>query len=550
MKNTTVEKDRSKLHRIINILLAVVIAATSFMVIYNNMGISYQTNDDAQLANIAAGGYGDWLHMIYANVVFSLLLRPFYYLSAANWYVLIQLLLAVISIAVSAYIIMKKAGTLPGFVMMSALLVAFSEHIFYSFQYTEISFLTIAAGLLIVVDNLGEINWKTVAGIVFVALGSMIRWDSFYAVGAMSAPILLVAFFRLPGAEKNKSVISMLLLFSVTFGLKAVDMAVYHMDPQWEEFVGYNAARTRYSDYRVFSLPQHNPFTHLGISDLDYAVLNSWNYYDEEKFDTPLLNQLSEYTREITAEELFEETRQAIKNMTVGKSYNYMLRAVAVFSLFQLRFRLAALSMAGVYGMFGCLVAYLTYNVRFPSWVLTGLIWTLVIFSFYCISDMRSNKVFTFITAVVLLAYISQIAYPGYVAMIDKSAEYRASVRNGYEYIDRMSRDKQHLYLLSTASALECAGMDITSPRTDNYFSNIVTYGDWLSRAPHRDQALAAYGVERPIVDAVDNPMVYLDAKSIDMAVRFASQELGKEVFAVTTGENPYAPYQLVTEKQ
>lgn len=548
-KDLSVNKGFDK-HKAVNILLAVFIAVISFYIIYSTQGISYQTNDDAQLANIAAGAYGDWLHMIYVNIVFSVILRPFYALYHANWYVIVQLVLIIISIAVSAYIILKKAGTLAGTVMVTSLMIAFSEHIFYTFQYTECSFIVIAAGLLVMVDNLGEISMNTLFGIALTAFGTMIRWDSFYAVGAMSAPLLLVTFFRQSSDKKKKAIISMLLLFSVTFGLEFIDVMCYRLDPEWNEFVQYNAARTRYSDYRTFSLPQHNPFTHLGISDLDYAVLNSWNYYDEEKFDTELLNQLSEYTREITMAELFEETKQAIKNMTVGKSYNYMLMAVAVFSLFQIRFRLATLSMAGVYGMFVCLVAYLTYNVRFPSWVLTGLIWTLVVFSFYCASDMRSNKVITFITAAVLMVYISQITYPGYMRMCSKAAEYNAAVRNGYEYIDWMSQDKENLYLLSTASALESAGMDITDPRKDNYFSNIVTYGDWLSRAPHRNTSLAKYNVERPIVDAVNNPNVYLDRKSIDMAVRYARQELGVEVLAVETGKNEYAPYQLITKEK
>lgn len=537
-------------YKAVNILLAVFIAVISFYIIYSTQGISYQTNDDAQLANIAAGAYGDWLHMIYVNIVFSVILRPFYALYHANWYVIVQLVLIIISIAVSAYIILKKAGTLAGTVMVTSLMIAFSEHIFYTFQYTECSFIVIAAGLLVMIDNLGEISMNTLFGIALTAFGTMIRWDSFYAVGAMSAPLLLVAFFKQSSDKKKKAIISMLLLFSVTFGLEFIDVMCYRLDPEWNEFVQYNAARTRYSDYRVFSLPQENPFADKGISDLDYAVLNSWNYYDKARFDTELLNELAEYKRPVTPNQVFLETRDAIVNMTSGKSFNYMLLAVAAFSLLRIRLRTEALSMIGVYGVFCALTAYLTYNVRFPSWVVSGLIWALAVFAFYCVGDMKANRFIIFVTATVMLVYISQITYPGYMRMCSKAAEYNAAVRNGYEYIDWMSQDKENLYLLSTSSALESAGMDITDPRKDNYFSNIVTYGDWLSRAPHRNTSLAKYNVERPIVDAVNNPNVYLDRKSIDMAVRYARQELGVEVLAVETGKNEYAPYQLITKEK
>ena len=111
-----------------------------------------------------------------------------------------------------------------------------------------------------------------------------------------------------------------------------------------------------------------------------------------------------------------------------------------------------------------------------------------------------------------------------------------------------MSRDKDNIYLLSTLSVNTAAGFDVMNPRTDNFYSNIVAYGGWLSRAPHRNEALANYGLKRPLVDAVDRENVYLDYHNILYVTEYVKQELGKEVYAVITGDNPYAPYQLVSE--
>ena len=85
------------------------------------------------------------------------------------------------------------------------------------------------------------------------------------------------------------------------------------------------------------------------------------------------------------------------------------------------------------------------------------------------------------------------------------------------------------------------------NPHTDNFYSNIVAYGGWLSRAPHRDRALASYGLTRPLVDAVDNPNVYLDYHNITYVEQYVEQELGVDVQVVKTGSNDFAPYQLVT---
>ncbi|MBQ5781937.1 MAG: hypothetical protein IIV99_00940, partial [Oscillospiraceae bacterium] len=64
---------------------------------------------------------------------------------------------------------------------------------------------------------------------------------------------------------------------------------------------------------------------------------------------------------------------------------------------------------------------------------------------------------------------------------------------------------------------------------------------------PHRNAALASYGLKRPLVDAVDNPRVFLDYHNIDAVERYVEQELGIDVQVIKTGGNDFAPYQLVT---
>ena len=110
-----------------------------------------------------------------------------------------------------------------------------------------------------------------------------------------------------------------------------------------------------------------------------------------------------------------------------------------------------------------------------------------------------------------------------------------------------MSADKDNIYLLSTAAINVAAGFDVEKPREEDFYSNIVAYGGWLSRAPHRNAALASYGLKRPLVDAVDNPRVFLDYHNIDAVERYVEQELCIDVQVIKTGGNDFAPYQLVT---
>ena len=60
--------------------------------------------------------------------------------------------------------------------------------------------------------------------------------------------------------KKKKAVATMLCLFALTFGAKAVDVMFYKADAGWDEFTKYNSARTQYSDFKVLYLPEDNPF--------------------------------------------------------------------------------------------------------------------------------------------------------------------------------------------------------------------------------------------------------------------------------------------------
>ncbi len=544
--------DKSKLNTLqenkkLKMAIAIFIAVAAAVVTLSLFGIRYQTNDDATLSNIAAGAYGDTLHMVYVNVLFSLILRPLYAVAQTNWYVIVQLVLVTVSIAAIIYILLKKLGIVCGTLISLTVMVAFSMDIYYTFQYTECSFIMITAGLLLLVDNLGEFGKTTVGGIFLALMGSMVRWTSFYAAGGLSATLLLYKFFTLNKEGKKRAVVTMIALFVVIFGAKAVDTAAYKLSRGWNEYSQYNSARTQYSDFKVLHLPEENPFSEKGISDIDYTMLNSWDFYDKARFDTELLEELSAGGQEITISQLITDTLKQIKNMM--KSYHCMFLIVAILSVLRLRPKFASLSLIGMYGMFGVLMLYLMYEIRFPAWVEMGLIWAVTVYALYCIGEISPYKKLSVALGIVTLAAVITVSMPDYVELHNTYMNYTNWTKEEQHYIEDMSQNKENIYLLSTQSVNVAAGFDVMNPRTDGFYSNIVAYGGWLSRAPHRNQALENYGLTRPLVDAVDKSNVYLDYHNIDNVVKYVSQELGYQVYAVHTGSNDFAPYQLVSQQ-
>ena len=206
-QTTEKNKKTTQNHKAIKLRLAVLISIAAAVITIKLFGVRYQSNDDATLANIAAGAYGDRLHMVYVNILFAAVLRPLYFITNANWYVIVQILLEIISISIIIYILMDKLGVLAGSIISCGVMIAFSQPLFNSFQYTECAVIVLTAGLLLIIDNLGQTNKYCAAGILLALTGTLIRWDAFYAVGGLSASLLLYKkpFSFLNGAFMNIS---------------------------------------------------------------------------------------------------------------------------------------------------------------------------------------------------------------------------------------------------------------------------------------------------------------------------------------------------------
>ena len=533
----------------LKIILAIAIPLIVCLLSLKLYGIRYQTNDDATLSNIAAGAYGDTLHMVYVNVLFSLLLRPLYAIKFANWYVIVQLVLVVVSIAVIIYILMEEMGTISGFLTGALLMVAFGGHIFYSFQYTECSAIMLSAGLLLIVHNLGKFNKWTWLGIFFSLMGSLVRWQSFYLVGAMSSFMLIYKFFCTDKNGKKNAVLTMVALFAVVFGAKAVDTFAYTMDEGWNNFREYNSARTRYSDFKVYQLDMEvNAFAPLGVSDIDYDMLNTWNFYDPEHFTADYVKEMADSVSGKGFIESLKDTLRTFLDMLSGKTYDYMFWLAVIYSFAHMRKNKGLVSLFGVCAVCGLLFFVLIYKGRLPSWVQMSLIWTYAVFVFYSSAKTAPEFSRNIAVALMIFAFMGYLCAPYYGQLFADSESYDEYEELEEHYFTDMNEDKEHLYLLSTQAISHAAGYDVWNPREEGFFSNMVAFGGWLSNAPHRNEALRNYGITRPIVDAVDNPNVYIDYHYIENTEKYASQETGKNVIAVSVGGNAFAPYQLVTE--
>lgn len=530
--------------------LPVLLPLALFAAMQAAYGIRYTTNDDATISNLAAGAYGpDRIHLIYVNILFGCLLRPLYLLAeGVNWYMLAQLALILLCCCVLLRLAIERFGAARGLGVYLSILLPFSPLLFYSLQYVRTSALCAATGLALVAATLGKLDRRAWLGIFLVWMGSLLRWDMFCAAGGLSAAVLLSRFFRLARPEKRRAVVTMAALLALVFLSKGVDLLAYRLDDGWNAFAQYNAARTAFSDYKALNMPDYNPFTEQGVSDVQLHLLLRWDYYDGTLFPAERVRQLADLLPGLPLPLVLKRTLSAGVGLLYGENYRWPLALVLAAGAAFLRWNRKSLAFWGTGALLGLEIFYLMLQGRMPHYVESGLQICAVLMFLSALAEgewRRTPDGRVYLAGFVLLAAVSAVTL---CALWPESRYYRATRLDGAsDAYERMSADKEHLYLLTTATLDEAEGKDVWHPRPAGFYSNIVFYGGWLSHAPFQEKTLAAYGVTDPIAGAVDNDAVFVDREDIENTAAFASERVGRQVEAVYSGENEIAPYQLRT---
>lgn len=329
--------------------LAMALALACFFATWAVFGLRYELNDDAQLANIAMGAYGeDTHHLVYVNVLLGWFLKPFYALAAnVNWYYFLQVAANVAAFGMLGTLCMERLGTRRGLLLYGGVLLAFGVDMFNSFQYTKNSALYLTVGLALLASELGVWSLRTGAGLFWAVLGSMVRFQNFFAVGGLAAALLLWRFLCLEKRARLRALAAAVALFALVGAAKAVDLAAYSTGG-WRSFTEYNAARTEFSDFKIYSYTDKTQIEALGYTANDFDMLKSWSFYAPEVFTPQALDALSENAPQAGFVQTAKSTVYTLAGLLAGRPYRLAFGGVLLAWLF-----LPAKGQAGLSGHHG-----------------------------------------------------------------------------------------------------------------------------------------------------------------------------------------------------
>ena len=533
--------------------LSCALTAVFFAVIIGIWGVWYRTNDDAILSNIAFGAYGtDRVHLVYVNLLYGWLLRGLQCLNdSLNWFALSQVGLLYAGTAVLTYYGIRHFGRLRGAVLAVAMMAAFGANVLFRIQYTQTAALALCAGLVVLLENLGKKNSANLLGLALVLLGAMLRFDMFFAVGGLSAWVLLQRFIRLDKPEKKRALTVAAAMFCLVFGAKLVDRAAYLADPDWAAYLQYNAARTEFSDFKCNFLGEENTPADIGVTDDEYTQLLRWDFYDTENFTPQRLQEISGRIHGYGLTGAVKALGGHIRALG-GSLYG---RGTALMLFLCLGLAVACGHPGGVLWAAGVTAAemlLLCYVNRLPEWVEISLMLGAAVFAAAGLAHADKENpmaakrgTWALAAAAAVTLAIAVLTYHGLTA----SRQALQQLAQGEEeYLTAMAADKEHLYLLSGEKTTEINGYLVWQPREKGFFSNIAMQGGWYNGSPQYLQTLKNYGMTNPLRDAVDRSDVYVDYHGIDALCSYLSEQTGKTVTAVPDGSNAFAPYHLKTE--
>lgn len=513
-------------------------------------GIYYEVNDDATLSNIASGAYGPDSHcLIYVNVLLGFLLKPFYALvPSLNWFVILQLAADVLCLGILCRLLSEQFGAAKGGLIAAALMLSFGLDLFASFQYVKNAALYLVTGFVLLAKHLGTVRPALFGGIGLILLGSMVRFDNFYAIGGLSAAFLLWYFFRLQRKEKLRAALSMVVVFALVFGAKIADYAYYASDPVWRDYQEYNDVRTTISDFKLQFLDNPALVAQEGYNMNDYWMIEHWGYYDPEVFT---VEKLQDFAGKIPRNSLRSAALETVKT---GVRFLYrepMFLFLGLTALGWLLFsgKKSAPAVLGVCAMLGVLLFYLCFKGRLPHRVEWSLAFgAAVLILFLCSSGKKPCRMRIFAGGLAVLCAASMLFYAGMWNERRSFPVQRPAVNESY---DAMSADKEHLYFADILLLDSLAGYDVFHARPRGYFSNIVVTGGWTSGSAFDRDTLHRYGFTNPYrALASDDPRVLLaDFYSTEIKAAYLHDHYGvsgtfEPVAALSP--KPFAVYRFV----
>ena len=210
------------------------------------------------------------------------------------WYAMTLLPCIVISFGILWASVLRLRLSRAWLAIVGAVVLASEIICVWYFTYTIVAFLTLGAGLMLIMPRavFGDAGKPAVAdffGLLLVAVGFSLRPESGVAALAVFAPFLVYALVR---SRRAGTLLRALAVIFVIGACYAGGQIAYRTTPGWEGFSSYLDAGRKVLDTKEMSVEEVQAVA-PELSENDIAVLYDWDFVDHDVFGTGVLKRIA-----------------------------------------------------------------------------------------------------------------------------------------------------------------------------------------------------------------------------------------------------------------
>lgn len=391
-----------------NLAVAIILNTFFLLLALIFCDFKYEVSDDFIMASIMSGAYGDEPnpHLIFVNVILGYFLLPFYkMIPQVSWYFVLQILTIFISSISVSCLLFKRVNRWLATLLSIMLILFFANDALILVQFTKTAAFSVMSGSVVFLDALFEYKKKIniVWGAILCLIGVMIRFSTIYiAAGYILLIILYETIFLIKSHVSKKQKIrrlslvfmSGIILIAISYLGDAVNRYSYHNNEEYNYFYEFTSARSGIVDYPDYGYDMYaSELQELGISENDYYMLKTWNFYDPENFDLEKLEKVVSVIRNkgYSRDDSWEALIEYLQGRKITE-YPAFLACVIIFFLVLFfnykQYRIILMN----FGIAIALLLYFSYRERLIYRIEYSVLLCAFISSIYFFSKIRHNE--------------------------------------------------------------------------------------------------------------------------------------------------------------
>lgn len=527
----------------LRLVAAVLLNAVLLVLLLSCFTPRFETNDEVLMSKFVDGQMGEKSAYIpFINILLGFFLKMLYTLAgeSLNWYSISQYALMFCGFTAMTWVLLRRFRPLAAMGMAAVILMTVGVNSYLYPAFSKVSAVAAAGGLSLMLYAGEKEQGKArtmILGFVMAVLGYLWRFEEFFGVAALLAPVGLTAMMGI--LEKSKGELlklrmrktfayarPFLLLLVTVLLLFGFDRFMWTRG-DYAYFTRYNDTRSMLVDYG--ELPDYEQmqevYDALDMDENAVYFLKNWSFYDTEKFSLEQIEAVLEARNQQTAQRSAGECLGIFLDEAVpglAKTLAFFAPALMLMLWLScgrrgLRHWLGLLLSLGFFGIIYLLMIY--QNRYLANRMDMGLLLALaLVMSFMMDGEKLKRDVLLCCILAALAAFTglymnkNVCLYSGQYAVEDKSSQKAA--------VELLLEDEEHLYLCKVWSIdHEIYGPLETAPA--GFADKIVLLGGWSLYHPSIEHVLEKWGIENPYPDMIDDPQVLLIDKDIERTVEY-----------------------------